>query len=122
MKTQGSTVDEGKSAGIASGAGAGTGTVRQRAAEYLGGNADLHVPLTPSEAETLNNHFTYHPASPGQTVKYEAVTTAAKEFARCVLEWCPKSADRTFALRLIQQARMTANQSIALEGQAFPGA
>lgn len=101
--------------------GGGQATIRQRAADHLGGNAGLRVQLTPIEVENLNNHFTFQPASEQTRMRYEAVTSAAKDFARCLLEWCPQNPDRAYALQLVDTARMMANQAIAHEGQATLG-
>jgi hypothetical protein len=48
--------------------------------------------------------------------KYAAINQAAKNFAEVVLANCPNRADRTAAIRLIRDARMTANAAIALNG------
>lgn len=65
---------------------------------------------------TLEKVFTYHPATEAQLPKYHAVREAAKAFAGVLLDNCPECADRTVALRLVREAAMTANASIALDG------
>ena len=57
--------------------------------------------------------FTYHAPTPEQVEKYAAINEAAKAFFKVVHANCPQSPDRTAAVRLIREARMTANASIA---------
>lgn len=66
--------------------------------------------------ERLDHLFKYHAPTSETIPKYEAINEAARNFARVVLETCPPSADQSAALRLIRDARMTANASIALGG------
>jgi len=69
-----------------------------------------------SSAEILAELFKYHPPTPETLPKYAAINQAAKNFAEVVLQNCPSSADRSAAIRLIRDARMTANASVALNG------
>lgn len=69
-----------------------------------------------SDAEILAELFKYHPPNGDTLPKYAAINQAAKNFAEIVLQNCPPSADRSAAIRLIRDARMTANASIALNG------
>jgi hypothetical protein len=61
--------------------------------------------------------FSYHAPKDDQPQKYEAVRAAAKVFAKVLIANTPSSADQTAAVRLLRQAVMTANASIALEGR-----
>lgn len=65
----------------------------------------------------LTDIFTYHAPTPEQLPKYEAIRSAAKEFAKVLVANTPQSADQTAAIRLLRQTVMTANQSIALDGR-----
>ena len=67
----------------------------------------------------IDDLFTYHAPTDDQIPRYEAINAAARAFAHAIDEHCPPSADRTHAVRLVQQARMTANASIALDGRAY---
>ena len=67
---------------------------------------------TPESLEAL---FTYHAPTGDQPERYTRINDAAKYFAKVVAENCPPCADRTTAIRLIRNARMTANSAIALE-------
>lgn len=71
--------------------------------------------LTAEQEADLEHLFKYHAPTPEQLPKYDAINAAAKAFARVVLENTPRSADQSAAMRLIREARMTANASIALE-------
>ena len=70
--------------------------------------------LTPTEI--LAQLFAYHPPTDEQLPKYAAINQAAKNFAEVILQNCPASTDRSAAIRLIRDARMTANASVALNG------
>jgi hypothetical protein len=63
----------------------------------------------------IENWFTYHPPKGDQAERYEKVRDAAKEFALVIAKCTPISADQTAALRMIREAVMTANASIACE-------
>jgi|SRR5580658_4802304 hypothetical protein len=68
------------------------------------------------DSEVLAELFKYHPPNAETLPKYAAINQAAKNFAEIVLQNCPRSADRSAAIRLIRDARMTANASVALNG------
>src|ERR1700733_29560 len=72
-----------------------------------------------SEKEMLEELFTYHPPTPVTLPKFAAINQAAKNFAEVVLQNCPRGADRAEVIRAIQDARMTANRSVALNGLAI---
>jgi hypothetical protein len=69
-----------------------------------------------SDEEIVAELFKYHPPNAETLPKYAAINQAAKNFAEIVLQNCPRSADRSAAIRLIRDARMTANASVALNG------
>ncbi len=69
-----------------------------------------------TDAEILAELFRYHPPTDETLPKFAAINQAAKNFAEIVLQNCPASADRSAAIRLIRDARMTANAAIALNG------
>lgn len=85
---------------------------RQRDLENGCGNASS--PMT--SEQILHELFRYHPPTDEQLPKYAAINQAAKNFAEVILQNCPVSADRSAAIRLIRDARMTANASVALNG------
>jgi len=71
------------------------------------------------EHSRFADHFTYHPPTPGQVPRYNAINEAAKKFAEALCENVPESADLTHALRLIVQTKMTVNSHIATNPQLF---
>lgn len=64
----------------------------------------------------LDNWFTYHAPTAAQIPKYDAINAAAKAFAKVILANTPASADQSAAIRLVREARMTANAAIACAG------
>lgn len=69
-----------------------------------------------SSEEIVAEFFKYHAPNELSIPKYAAINQAAKNFAEIVLANCPHGADRSAAIRLIRDARMTANAAIALNG------
>ena len=66
--------------------------------------------------EKLPGIFKYHAPKDGQPEKYEAIRNKALELAQVIVANTPQSADQTAAIRLLREAVMTANASIALDG------
>lgn len=76
--------------------------------------ADQGGPPTQEQVDELaDDLFTYHPPTPEQAEKYRRINEAAKAFFKVIHAECPESPDRTVAVRLVREARMTANASIA---------
>ena len=69
-----------------------------------------------SDEEIVAEFFKYHPPTEFTLPKYAAINQAAKNFAEVILANCPRGADRSAAIRLVRDARMTANAAIALNG------
>lgn len=69
-----------------------------------------------SSEEIVAEFFKYHAPNEMTIPKYAAINQAAKNFAEVVLANCPHGADRSAAIRLIREARMTANGAVALNG------
>lgn len=63
--------------------------------------------------ELISDLFTYHAPTPEQAEKYGRINAACKAAALVIHTNCPPSADRSAAIRLLREARMTANASIA---------
>ena len=63
----------------------------------------------------IQEWFTYHSPRGNQNERYEKIRSKAKELAMIIFNNCPESADRTHALRVLRDAMMWANASIALE-------
>ena len=64
----------------------------------------------------VNEVFKYHAPTELQVERYRQINDAAKDFAKTILRNCPESREASLALTNIQEARMWANASIALEG------
>lgn len=64
----------------------------------------------------LPNIFSYHSPTGTQPSQYAAIREAALVFATVLVDNTPACADQTAALRLLREAVMTANASIALDG------
>ncbi len=67
--------------------------------------------------EQLANWFSYHPPSEAQQVAYIGIRAAAHNLAKVIVDNSPASADQTAAIRLVREAVMVANASIACEGK-----
>lgn len=61
----------------------------------------------------LENIFTYHAPFGTQQERYVKLRDSGKATAGAILDFCPPSAERTLALRKIEEAVMWANASIA---------
>lgn len=61
--------------------------------------------------------FSYHAPTADQPAKYEAIRSAAKTFAKALLDNTVACADQTASIRKLRECVMTANASIALGGK-----
>jgi hypothetical protein len=75
--------------------------------------------LTPDEQIALAQCFTGQQPQPADYAPLAMVSEAAKMFAEAILVSCPRSADRTAALRKVREAMMTANASIVFGGRSL---
>jgi len=62
----------------------------------------------------IANTFTYYEPKGDQSERYTSIRAGARELATLIEDLCPKSAERTLALRRLQEAMMWANASIAI--------
>jgi hypothetical protein len=65
--------------------------------------------------EQILASFDHHRPTEDQTARIETIRGVFKNTAWECFRSCPDSADRTAALRLLHEAMMTANKSIACE-------
>ena len=72
--------------------------------------------MTIDEAK-METWFTYHPIRPDQTLVYETIRHAAKQFAEVVLNHTPPSSDQSDAIRKIREAVYSAHASISCAGR-----
>jgi hypothetical protein len=77
------------------------------------------MPRRQVTTEAIVNQFTYHRPTPEQQAKYQLINAAACELAQLINSACPDCPDKSAAIRLVRQARMTANAAIACEPEAF---
>jgi len=68
------------------------------------------VTIEPSE---LDLRFTYHPPTPEQVPKYEAVREVARGMAEFIDETCPDSREKSLALTHLDQVVFWTNAGIA---------
>jgi hypothetical protein len=61
--------------------------------------------------------FKYHAPKGNQGVRYEEIRSTARIFAGLIIDLCPASANRTIAIRKLQEAVMFANASIAIDDE-----
>ena len=61
----------------------------------------------------LDKYFMYHAPTPEQLPLYSDIRAAGANLAEIIWDSCPEGADRSAALRLVREAVMTANASIA---------
>jgi hypothetical protein len=66
--------------------------------------------MNTSDIETW---FTYHAPKGDQAQRYEAIRSAAKQFATVIYGSTPSGADQTAAMRKLRECVMTANAAIA---------
>ena len=62
----------------------------------------------------LEKVFTYHAPEGDQQERYVALRTRAHDLAKSICLLCPESAERTIAIRKVQEVLMFANASIAI--------
>lgn len=90
------------------------GPINEAALKQAMGCAEVSRPMT--SEEIVAEFFKYHSPTETTIPKYAAINQAAKNFAEVVLANCPRGADTSAAIRLIRDARMTANAAVALNG------
>lgn len=66
-----------------------------------------------AKAEDPRN-FGYHAPKGDQAARYSHITEQARIFWTTIISSCPPSEERSLALRKLQEARMWANASIAI--------
>ena len=79
-----------------------------------------NLPVTAKAREELVDFlFTYHAPDPEQIEAMKNVRSAAKALAMVIDEDVPPSADRTDAMRKLQECVNTANRAITLRGRSY---
>lgn len=73
--------------------------------------------LTPEIAAAIDDAFLYHPWTPEQEAKGNAVRGALIAALRVIVENVPPGPDRTAAIRKLREARMDCNSAITHDGK-----
>lgn len=67
--------------------------------------------------KTVEDMFTYHPWSPAQTVKGNAIRDALSRAVRVIIANAPPCPDRSAAIRKIRESKMDASSAITFGGR-----
>lgn len=62
----------------------------------------------------IERFFEYHAPKGDQPDRYGAINASCRATAEVIFDCCPESPERTLALRCLEDCRMRANQSIAV--------
>lgn len=81
-------------------------------------NVDIKTHIDALITDRLEHLFSYHAPTPDQIPKYEAIRAGAKTFAKILMDNTTPGADQSAALRLLREAVMTSNDSVALNGRS----
>ena len=91
------------------------------------GNTDYTTGAPPNEGPRQNitdppidNPMQYIDTPEYNVWKHKAIEKAITAAYESILEACPRSAERTLAIRKLQEARMWANCSIVFDGRTYP--
>ena len=68
------------------------------------------------DAVYVDQAFQYHAPTGDQAQRYQRINEQSRDLATVILIDCPESPERTLAIRALQEARMWANASIAING------
>jgi hypothetical protein len=63
--------------------------------------------------EEIEVRFTYHPPTPDQIPRFEALRRIAKDFAHVINDLVPESREQSLAITALEEAVMWANAGIA---------
>jgi hypothetical protein len=66
--------------------------------------------------EQIENIFSYHAPTEEEREVYEAINTEFQRTAKLINELMPNGPGATVAIRKLSEARMAANQAVALKG------
>lgn len=72
------------------------------------------------DADAVDNLFSFHPGTEVTNPLHAAVRETCRATAHDLLGLCPASAERTTAIRKLQEAMFFANASIACHGAPTP--
>ena len=70
--------------------------------------------VPPDKEAYLTKYFQYHAPKGDQGERYKRINDALMQAASVIFDCAPSSPERTLALRCLEDARMRANQAIAV--------
>jgi len=74
----------------------------------------------PIGVHAIDNPMRYIDTDDPDTIRrFEVVNDSAYQMYMTILERCPRSAERTLAIRKLQEARMWANAAIVFDGRTY---
>jgi hypothetical protein len=76
--------------------------------------------LNPEEESVLAELFSHQAVDAAVALQMQEIRVAALALATVILENCPRSIDRGFAIRKVREAVFWANGCIALGGRNLP--
>jgi hypothetical protein len=81
---------------------------------------ETHLSNLPDErSQMIVGLMSYHPPTPEKVKRYADLRAVYIETAAAIDMLCPAGADRTAAIRQLQDSLMTANRSIANDGASY---
>ena len=70
--------------------------------------------------DAITNPMRYIDTPPDRVMLHKIVEDGITDAYQAILSTCPRSAERTLAIRKLQEARMWANASIVFDGRTYP--
>jgi hypothetical protein len=84
-------------------------------------HVDRHIGAGFHKPHEISNPMQYIDTDdPMQVARFQAVNAQAYLMYQQILQSCPQSAERTLAIRKLQEARMWANAAIVFDGKTYP--
>lgn len=74
-------------------------------------------PIRDFTYQEIDELFSYHAPTPEQRKIYERINLAFQDCAKAIAPMLPAGPGKTVAIRALSEARMKANQAVALEGK-----
>lgn len=62
--------------------------------------------------EEIDHQFSYQTPTEASLKAIQAIRESGRKFAQVINQYAPECADKTYAVRLIRMATMTANQAV----------
>lgn len=75
--------------------------------------------ISPEFQSQIDEWFTYHKPTDRQLPAFDEINNAAKNLAMVIVQNTPRCADQSAAIRMVREARMTANAAVALNADYY---